>query len=191
AFDEGIPRHQVVSTKQHLLALRSRAGEIVTNFAKSGRVVMVMISRRTFVTATAASVVTPNVAGGKECPAAGMDWMTMSVEARNSAYNNGEHVGLDYARTKTESWLAASKALREQRSKHLDLPYAPGERTKWDLYPANDPKAPCFVHIHGGYWQRNSKEVFAFLAEGPLARGWSAALPGYTLAPQASLTQIT
>ena len=52
-----------------------------------------------------------------------------------------------------------------------------------DLYPANDPKAPCFVHIHGGYWQRNSKEVFAFLAEGPLARGWSAALPGYTLAP--------
>jgi len=60
-----------------------------------------------------------------------------------------------------------------------------------DLYPANDPKAPCFVHIHGGYWQRNSKEVFAFLAEGPLARGWSAALPGYTLAPDASLTQIT
>ena len=36
-----------------------------------------------------------------------------------------------------------------------------------------------------------SKEVFAFLAEGPLARGWSAALPGYTLAPDASLTQIT
>ena len=152
---------------------------------------MAMISRRAFVTATAASVATPNVAWGKECPAAGMDWMTMSLEARNLAYNNGEHVGLDYARTKTESWIAASKALREQRSKHLDLPYAPGERTKWDLYPANDPKAPCFVHIHGGYWQRNSKEVFAFLAEGPLARGWSAALLGYTLAPQASLTQIT
>jgi arylformamidase len=78
---------------------------------------------------------------------------------------------------KTESWIAASKALRQQRSQHLDLPYASGERTKWDLYPANDPKAPCFVHIHGGYWQRNSKEVFAFLAKGPLARGWSAALP--------------
>jgi len=71
------------------------------------------------------------------------------------------------------------------------VPYAPGERTKWDLYPADDPKAPCFVHIHGGYWQRNSREVFACLAEGPLARGWSAALPGYTLAPEASLTQIT
>src|SRR5215467_7379340 len=58
-------------------------------------------------------------------------------------------------------------------------------------YPANDPKAPCFVHIHGGYWQRGSKEIFACLSEGPLARGWSAALCGYTLAPEATLTQIT
>ena len=64
-------------------------------------------------------------------------------------------------------------------------------RTKWDLYPATDPKAPCFVHIHGGYWQRGSKETFACLAEGALAHGWAAALPGYTLAPEASLTQIT
>lgn len=152
---------------------------------------MATISRRAFVAATAATVAAPNVAAAKECPAAGMDWMNMSLQARNLAYNNGEHVGLDYARMKTESWIAASKALREQHSKHLDLPYASGERTKWDLYPANDPNAPCFVHIHGGYWQRNSKEVFACLAEGPLARGWSAALPGYTLAPQASLTQIT
>jgi arylformamidase len=69
------------------------------------------------------------------------------------------------------------------------LPYGRGERTKWDLYPAADPQAPCFVHIHGGYWQRGSKEIFACLAEGALANGWSAALPGYTLAPEASLTQ--
>ena len=58
-------------------------------------------------------------------------------------------------------------------------------------HPAADPKAPCFVHIHGGYWQRGSKEIFACLAEGALANGWSAALPGYTLAPEANLTQIT
>jgi acetyl esterase/lipase len=100
-------------------------------------------------------------------------------------------VGADAARQKTEGWAAASKTLREQRSKHLDIAYAPGERNKWDLYPASDPNAPCFVHIHGGYWQRGSKEIFACLAEGPLARGWSAALPGYTLAPPATLTQIT
>ena len=149
------------------------------------------LNRRAFVAATAASVVAPTVARAKECPAAGMDWMTMSLEARNLAYFNVAHVGPDFARQKTESWAAASKGLRELRPKHLNLAYGPGERTKWDLYPATDPKAPCFVHIHGGYWQRGSKEIFACLAEGALANGWSAALPGYTLAPEASLTQIT
>jgi arylformamidase len=149
------------------------------------------LNRRAFVAATAASVVTPTVAGARECPAAGMDWMTMSLEARNLAYFNVAHVGAEFAKQKTDSWAAASKGFREKRSKHLDLAYGPGERTKWDLYPASDPNAPCFVHIHGGYWQRGSREIFACLAEGALANGWSAALPGYTIAPQASLTQIT
>src|SRR6266550_932789 len=152
---------------------------------------MIALDRRAFVAAAATSIVAPAAARAKECPAAGMDWMTMSLEARNLAYFNVAHVGADFARQKTESWAAASKVLREQRPKHLDLAYSPGERTKWDLYPATDPKAPCFVHIHGGYWQRGSKEIFACLAEGALANGWSAALPGYTLAPEASLTQIT
>ncbi len=115
----------------------------------------------------------------------------MSLKARNLAYNNVAHVGPDFARQKTESWTAASTSLREQRPEHLDLAYAPGARTKWDLYPAADAEAPCFVHVHGGYWQRGSKETFACLAEGVLAHGWAAALPGYTLAPEASLTQIT
>src|SRR5262249_12086023 len=162
-----------------------------TEFHRSGRFIMAALNRRAFVAATAASVVAPTVARAKECPAAGMDWMTMSLEARNLAYFNVAHVGPDFARQKTESWAAASKVLREQRPKHLDLAYGPGERTKWDLYPATDPKAPCFVHIHGGYWQRGSKEIFACLAEGALANGWAAALPGYTLAPEANLTQIT
>ncbi len=128
---------------------------------------------------------------GKKTAGAGMEWRTMSLEARNLAYNNVAHVGPEVVQRKNEIWAAASKILRTQRPEHLDLAYAPGERTKWDLYPAADPKMPCFVHIHGGYWQRGSKEIFACLAQGALARGWSAALPGYTLAPEASLTRIT
>ena len=46
------------------------------------------------------------------------------------------------------------------------------------------------MFIHGGYWQRNSREMFASLIAGPYAHGWAAALPGYTLAPDASLTEI-
>ena len=91
------------------------------------------LTRRAFAAATAASVVAPTIARAKECPAAGMDWMTMSLEARNLAYFNVAHVGADFARQKTESWTAASKDLREQRPKHLDLAYGPRERMKWDL----------------------------------------------------------
>ncbi|MFO1157228.1 MAG: alpha/beta hydrolase, partial [Reyranellaceae bacterium] len=119
-----------------------------------------------------------------------MDWMTMSLEARNLAFNNVAHVGAEVAQARREERTAASRALRAGRPGHLDLPYGGAERTRWDLYPAADPAAPCLVHIHGGYWQRGSREEFACLAEGVLARGWSAALPGYTLAPEAGLTQI-
>ena len=73
---------------------------------------------------------------------------------------------------------------------HLDLRYGPRERNTWDLFPATDPKAPCIVFIHGGYWQRNSKDQFANLIAGPYAHGWAGALPGYTLAPDATLTEI-
>ncbi len=47
-----------------------------------------------------------------------------------------------------------------------------------------------FVFIHGGYWQRNEKERFSFVVPGPRSRGISVAVPGYTLAPEASLTDI-
>jgi acetyl esterase/lipase len=151
---------------------------------------MADFDHRLFLAATAAAVATPNVASELEATKI-MDWQTMSLDARNAAFNNVAHVGPDIARQKTEAWAAESAKLREQRPKHLNLAYGQGERTKWDLYPASDPKAPCFVHIHGGYWQRGSREIFACLADGVLARGWSAALPGYTLAPDASLTQIT
>ena len=56
------------------------------------------LTRRAFAAATADGVVAPTVARAKECPAAAMDWMTMSLEARNLAYFNVAHVGADFAR---------------------------------------------------------------------------------------------
>ena len=118
------------------------------------------------------------------------NWQALSPEERNLAFNTRAHVGAGFATGKVESWAAASATLRQQRSGHLDLSYGPADRSKWDLYPALDPSVPCCVHIHGGFWQRGSRESFACMTQGILARGWSAALPGYTLAPDASLSQI-
>jgi acetyl esterase/lipase len=117
-----------------------------------------------------------------------MIWATMTRAARNAAYNNSEAVS-DSSQI-IDRWVAASAAVRSQRPKHLDLAYGPGERNKWDLFPADNPTAPCLIFIHGGYWQSRSREHFSCFAEGVLARGWSAALPGYTLAPAATLAQV-
>ena len=64
------------------------------------------------------------------------------------------------------------------------------DRTIVSIYSLAAVRAPLFVFIHGGYWQRNSKEIFACMAEGLLAKDFDAALINYTLAPQATLTQI-
>ena len=151
---------------------------------------MTTFDRRSLMASAAAAVAATSVAQAREC-AKTYDWETMSLGDRNLAFNNVAHVTPEFAQKKTEEWTAATTRLREQRRQHLDLAYGSGERNKWDLYPASDSKAPCLVHIHGGYWQRGSKEIFGCLSEGVLARGWSAALPGYTLAPDANLTQIT
>ena len=87
-------------------------------------------------------------------------------------------------------WQVASDAFRKAHPARFDLRYGPRERNAWDLYRAADPKAPCFVFIHGGYWQRNTRQQFTNVIAGPHARGWAAALPGYTLAPDATLTEI-
>jgi arylformamidase len=117
-----------------------------------------------------------------------MDWGTMSRAARDAAYNNAAAVANSAALSQQRR--EASAAYRAAHAKALDVPYGTGERHKWDLYPGTDMTAPCLVFIHGGYWQMNDREGFACLAEGLAAHGWSVALPGYTLAPDASLTAI-
>jgi arylformamidase len=115
-------------------------------------------------------------------------WADATRDERGAAYDNTRAVADSAALIAARN--AASAEFRAAYPGHLDLPYAAGERTKWDLFPATAPDAPCLVFVHGGYWQRNRREDFCVLAEGALARGWSVGLPGYTLAPEASLTRI-
>jgi arylformamidase len=149
---------------------------------------MGIVHRRAFLAASAASAVAPNFARAQAPNLENLGWGRMSHAGRDAAYN----VVAAVADTQqiVGGLATASAALRAQRPQHLNVAYGPGERNKWDLFPGNDPKAPCLVFIHGGYWQSSARERYSCLAEGMLARGWSAALPGYTLAPSASLTQI-
>ena len=115
-------------------------------------------------------------------------WATLSQAARDAAYNNNLAVADSAALIERRN--AASAAFRKQHPAGLDVPYGPGPRQRWDLFAANSAAAPCLVFIHGGYWQRNTREDFAAFAEGVMSHGWSAAMVGYTLAPDVSLKAI-
>ena len=115
-------------------------------------------------------------------------WRDMSPETLDAAYGNLRAV--PEAPEMLAEWAAASARLRAARPQGLDKPYGDAERERWDLFPAAERGAPCLVFIHGGYWQRNRREDFACFAEGALGAGWSVALPGYTLAPEADIGRI-
>ena len=117
-----------------------------------------------------------------------VNWATSSQAERDAAYNNNAAVANSPALIEARN--AASKAYRAAHPAGLDIPYGSGPRQRFDLYPAANASAPCLVFIHGGYWQRNSREDFACYAAGIRAHGWSVAMPSHTLAPDATLTEI-
>lgn len=115
------------------------------------------------------------------------DWAVLTRAERDARYDNmGAVAG-------SQGYMAAlrsaSEAVRAAHPARLDLPYGPGARNRIDLIEGRA-DAPCLVFIHGGYWQRNSREGFTALGEGVRAHGWSVAFPGYTLTPDISLSGL-
>ncbi|MEQ1612359.1 MAG: alpha/beta hydrolase [Hyphomicrobiaceae bacterium] len=115
-------------------------------------------------------------------------WQGFTRAALDAAYNNMAAVPDSAAML--ASWVARSDALRAIQSSELDVAYGPLPRNRFDVFRCGEPSAPLLVFIHGGWWQRNSKEVFSCMAVGPMAQGFDVALLGYTLAPESRLTQI-
>lgn len=109
-----------------------------------------------------------------------MDW--------DRAYANADFIpgGAGYP----ARWQAAAAAFRAGARARLDLPYGAGGRQRFDLFlPEGAPKGLA-VFIHGGYWLESGRADWSHLAAGPLAQGWSVAMPSYTLAPEGRISQM-
>ena len=106
----------------------------------------------------------------------------------DSAYNNSAAVP-ERDRIIAD-WAARSAVVRHERKGHFDLRYGEAPRERLDLFLAAEPKAPTLAFIHGGYWQSNDKENFAFLADGLVPSGINFVLIEYTLAPAARMDHI-
>lgn len=107
---------------------------------------------------------------------------------RDAAYNNS--LAVSDSPERLLDWEKRSSICRELSSSRRDVRYGDKANNRFDYFPSGRPGAPLFIFIHGGYWQRNSKEIFGFVSSGPCARGINVATIGYTLAPEASLSQI-
>jgi arylformamidase len=105
-------------------------------------------------------------------------WRDMTRAQLDAAMNNSAAVA--NSAQKIAAWTERTGRLRERQPALLDPRYGPRERNRIDIFRCGGGNAPLFVFIHGGYWQRNSKEIFGCMAEGPLAVGFDAAVVGYT-----------
>lgn len=109
------------------------------------------------------------------------------------AYANADFIpdGASYP----DRWAAAAREWRELEASlgraRLNDSYGPGERQKIDFFhPAGKPEG-LIVFVHGGYWMKFDRSFWSHLARGATARGWVVAMPSYTLAPDARISDIT
>jgi len=113
----------------------------------------------------------------------GMDRAALDV-----AYNNTKAV-YDF-QTLFAGFQTRSVHFYETTQCVRDLKYGSRLRERFDMIHGRGDNPPTVVYVHGGYWQTLCKEDFAFVAQGPLELGYNVVLAEYTLAPQASMTQI-
>jgi len=108
----------------------------------------------------------------------------------DDAFENGSYV--PNSAGYFDTWQERAASFRKNNSRSdLALSYGLSEREKLDIFwPEKAPKG-LVVFIHGGYWLRLDRCYFSDLAAGPLARGWAVAIPSYTLAPDARISEIT
>jgi arylformamidase len=115
-------------------------------------------------------------------------WNGFTQSGLDMAYDNRNAVANSVLIV--EELAATSASFRATRGLALDVAYGEKTRQTLDLFSCGKADSPLFVFFHGGYWLRNSKDMFAAIAEGPLSAGFDVALVGYTLAPEARVGEI-
>lgn len=109
------------------------------------------------------------------------------------AYNNVDHIpgGADFP----DRWAVAARGFRDIEAAvgraRLNDPYGLQERQKMDMFYPDGPAHGLAMFVHGGYWMKFDRSYWSHLAAGITERGWVVAMPSYTLAPEARISEIT
>jgi arylformamidase len=88
-------------------------------------------------------------------------------------------------------WQKDSAHIRRTNAGLFDLPFGDASGERLDFFPANRSGAPLLIFIHGGWWRSLDKSDFSFIVPSYRQAGFNVALTNYTLAPHASIQEIT
>lgn len=118
---------------------------------------------------------------------------TYPIADRDDAYANAPHIDEGFAYP--ERWVERARILRDElaacgRAK-IDLAYGPAPRNRLDIFYPDGACKGLVVFVHGGYWKAFDKSFWSHLARGSLSHGYAVAMPGYTLCPDARISNIT
>lgn len=106
----------------------------------------------------------------------------------DDAYQNAAYIpgGEGYP----DKWGAAAAVFRENAICETDLFYGESPRQVFDLFHPSRLSKGVVIFVHGGYWLDFDKSLWSHLAAGPLAGGWTVAMPSYDLCPDVRITDI-
>ena len=104
-------------------------------------------------------------------------------------YENGGFI--PDAQSYADAWEAASAAFRAAHDGEYNVAYGENPRAKFDLIRPEGTPRGLFVFVHGGYWLQRHKDDWTCFGEGAFDGGWAIAHPGYPLAPEARISEIT
>ncbi len=88
-------------------------------------------------------------------------------------------------------WASDSAQVRATAHASLDVRYGDGVNETLDVFPADRPKAPVLLFIHGGYWRSLDKSDHSFLAPAFTRQGVCVVVPNYALCPGAPGRPVT
>ena len=109
----------------------------------------------------------------------------------NAVYDNAPAIpgGGDWPGVWVEPAASARAALAERA--RIGVSYGAEDRARYDLFlPEGSPKG-LVVFVHGGFWMGLDESYWSHLATGPLAHGFAVAIPTYTAAPEARISDMT
>jgi arylformamidase len=114
-------------------------------------------------------------------------WENLKKDELDRAYNNS--LAVENSAEIIETWMKTSAQVRERATGEQDIGYGSHPKQSYDYFSAGD-NSPIMVYIHGGWWQARSKDDFTFIVPPLIDLGFSVAMLGYRLAPDATMDQI-